>query len=338
MKNTGLAGEPTIYELAEYGRQDLSLDKSLFSREVAKLVTGVSASEYWRENDLETSLLSIEDIAELKWRDQLLKESEERFMRIFETANDGMMLLGKQSGRITHVNPVVEKILGYSRNESVGKKLQDIGIFLDIGDISIILNALNVNGILNYDDVEITTKSGQHVNVELYLIDRANLVQCNIRNINGHKLTVKTLAAQSQKLEQTNTALSALLHHREQDLRDMEKKFVTNIKKLVIPYVRELCKLNLGQKPSTYLDIINSHLQLAIDPFMQNLSAQYSVLTPREIQVSSLAKEGKTSKEIADLLNVALCSVNFHRRNIRKKLGLKGKKTNMHSFLSTMSE
>jgi len=268
---------------------------------------------------------------------QTVRESEGRFKRIFDTASDGMLLIEKHGGTITHVNPAVEMMLGYSTNESVGKILQDIGIMLYDADFVTMLKKLNINGILNYDDVEIATKSGQHLKVEIYLIDRADLVQCNIRNITGHKLTVTTLAIQSQQLEQTNAALRALLRQQQQDLRDTEKKFVTNINKLVFPYIRELRKLNLARKPSTYLDIINTHLQLAINPFLQNLSAQYAVLTPREIQISSLAKEGKTSRDIADLLNIALSSVNFHRRNIRKKLGLKGTKTNMRSFLTTLS-
>jgi DNA-binding CsgD family transcriptional regulator len=60
------------------------------------------------------------------------------------------------------------------------------------------------------------------------------------------------------------------------------------------------------------------------------------LFTPREIDVAALVREGKTSKEIADLLNVSVSAVDFHRKKIRKKLGLKNDKSNLRSHLLTL--
>jgi PAS domain S-box-containing protein len=132
-------------------------------------------------------LLAIEDITERKRLEDLLTESEERYRRLFETASDGIVLLEKREGKITNANSATEKMLGYNNKESIGHKLQDIGIELGMDDFQTTMHTLNKNGIINYDDVPVKTKSGQHIDTDIYLVDRARLVQCNIRDITGRK-------------------------------------------------------------------------------------------------------------------------------------------------------
>ena len=155
--------------------------------------------------------------------------------------------------------------------------------------------------------------------------------------ITTRKQAEEALSAQSQQLEETNTALKVLLRHREEELRELEKKVVVNIQKLVLPHIAGLKQLRLGPDQSSHVDIIDANLQQVINPFLQNLAACFSVFTPREIQIANLIKQGKTSKEIAALVKAAPRSVEFHRNNIRRKLGLGGKKTSLRSFLLTLS-
>jgi PAS domain S-box-containing protein len=144
-------------------------------------------------------LLAIEDITERKQLEELLADAEERYRRLFETASDGIVLLEKREGKITHANPATEKMLGYDKKESIGHKLQDIGIALDKGDFQTTMQNLNKIGILNYDDVPITTKLGQHIDTDIYLVDRARLVQCNIRDITERKKTTELLRESEEK-------------------------------------------------------------------------------------------------------------------------------------------
>jgi len=138
-------------------------------------------------------LLAIEDITERKQLESLLIDYEEQYRRLFETASDGIVLLEKREGKITQANPATEKLLGYSEKESVGNKLQDIGVVLDTSDFRTTMQNLNKSGIINYRDVKVETKSGQNKDTEIYLVDRAKLVQCNIRDITEHKKTEKAL-------------------------------------------------------------------------------------------------------------------------------------------------
>jgi PAS domain S-box-containing protein len=163
-----------------------------------------------KDIDAKMILLAIEDITEYKRLESLLTESEERYRRLFETASDGIVLLEKREGKITHANPAAEKMLGYTKKESVGNKLQDIGVSLDMGDFQTTMQNLNLSGILNYNDVPVKTKSGQHIYTDIYLVDRARLVQCNIRDITDRKQVEEGIRASLREKE----ILLRELHHR----------------------------------------------------------------------------------------------------------------------------
>jgi PAS domain S-box-containing protein len=152
-------------------------------------------------------LLAIEDITERKQLESLLIDSEEQYRRLFETASDGIVLLEKSEGKITQANPATEKLLGYSEKESVGNKLQDIGVLLDENDFRTTMQNLNKSGIINYRNVKVETKSGQNVDTEIYLVDRAKLVQCNIRDITEHKQAENMLRQQTDAM---NSAIDGM--------------------------------------------------------------------------------------------------------------------------------
>lgn len=144
------------------------------------------------------------------------------------------------------------------------------------------------------------------------------------------------LKLQRQNLEETNTALKVLLKRREDDKHELEESLVSNVKELVFPYLDKLHNARLDSREKTYLDIIESHLNEIVSPLLRKLSSRYLNLTPQEIQVASLVKGGKTTKEISQILFISENTVNFHRKNIRGKLGLKKKDTNLRSYLLSL--
>ena len=144
-------------------------------------------------------LLALEDIAEPQRLKNLLADSEERYRRLFETASDGILLLEKREGKITHANPAAEEMLGYSATEIMGNELKDIGVELDIIDFPTLIQDLNSKGILHYNDVRVTTRSGQPVDTDIYLVDKSRLVQCNIRDITDRKRTEAALRLSEER-------------------------------------------------------------------------------------------------------------------------------------------
>jgi len=146
------------------------------------------------------------------------------------------------------------------------------------------------------------------------------------------------LALRKTELEEANIALKVLLKQRENDKSDLERKVITNIKEMVLPYIEKLKRVHLKQKDKRIVEIIDSHLRDIISPMMHKLANANIILTPQEIQVASLVKDGKASKEIADILNVAETTVHFHRKNLRKKFGLSNSQTNLRSYLISISQ
>ena len=153
---------------------------------------------------------------------------------------------------------------------------------------------------------------------------------------NERKKAENELRLKSKSLEEANTALKVLLQHREEDKKAMEENVITNVKKLALPYIDKLKMLKLNENQLAYVRIIEDNLKDIISPFLRNMTVEHLDLTPREIQITSLVKEGRTTKEITDLLNISATAVDFHRKNIRMKLGIKNIKTNLRSFLLSM--
>ena len=145
------------------------------------------------------------------------------------------------------------------------------------------------------------------------------------------------LEIRTNELEEVNTALRVLLKKRNQDETELEKKVLLNVKELIMPYIKKLKRSRMTAKQISYLKILESNLNEITAPFLHRLSSKYLNLTPKEIRVAGLVKEGGTTKEIAELLTSSTEAIEFHRKNLRKKLGLKNTKTNLRTYLLSLS-
>ena len=141
------------------------------------------------------------------------------------------------------------------------------------------------------------------------------------------------LKAQSHHLEEVITALKVLLKQREDDKKELGDNVLSNVRELVSPYLDRLKNSRLNTHQKTLINILDSNLSNMISPFISKLSSRYFNLTPMEVRVANLVKEGKTNKEISGILYISKNTVLFHRYNIRHKLGLKNKKINLRSHL-----
>lgn len=147
----------------------------------------------------------------------------------------------------------------------------------------------------------------------------------------------KELEVGSQRLEETNIALNVLLKKKQEDKTELEDQVLLTIEQLIAPYLEKLKKTGLDEKQNTYVQILESNLKEIVSSFSHRLSAYFLIFTPTEIQVANLLRQGKTNKEISELLNSSPRTIAFHRENIRKKLKLVKKKTNLKSFLLSIT-
>lgn len=151
------------------------------------------------------------------------------------------------------------------------------------------------------------------------------------------KQSSAALANQKQQLEETNIALKVLLRQRETDKAELEQKVLANIKELVFPYIEKLKRAPLRPKDRTAVEIVETNLQNIISPLLQRMANINIVLTPQELQVATLVKDGRSSKEIADILNISDTTVHFHRKNLRRKFGLHNTTTNLRTYLMSIA-
>ena len=105
---------------------------------------------------------------------------------------------------------------------------------------------------------------------------------------------------------------------------------------LVIPYLEKLKKSQLSERQGIYLTIAEKNLKEVGASLSQRLSSLHKKLTPMEIQVANLVQQGKTNKEIAEILNLSAKTIESHRKNIRTKFGIKNQKTNLRSYLLSL--
>ncbi|OAH97429.1 PAS sensor protein [Methylomonas methanica] len=147
--------------------------------------------------------------------DKALRFSEARFRRLFETAQDGILLLNAETGTIEEVNPFLMQLLGYSHEEFLGKKLWDIGVFRDSALNRAEFSELQTKGHIRYDNLPLQTKDGRSIPVEfvsnIYECDGIDVIQCNIRDNTKRHLAEIELRATSRALKMLSESNVALI-------------------------------------------------------------------------------------------------------------------------------
>ena len=155
-------------------------------------------SNVYAVGDEEIIQCNIRDITKRKRAEEALTVSEVRYRRLFETAQDGILLLHADSGEIVDANPFLEDLLGYTHDEMIGRKLWEIGPFQDVAAAQATFEKLQQERYVRYEDLPLQTKDGNTIEVEfvsnVYAVDGEQIIQCNIRDITKRKRAEAALA------------------------------------------------------------------------------------------------------------------------------------------------
>ncbi|MGA2106722.1 MAG: PAS domain S-box protein [Syntrophorhabdales bacterium] len=171
--------------------------------------------------------------------------------------------------------------------------------------------------------------------VEERTLQLSRLNQKLQRDIEKRKEMEETLKIKSLSLEELNTALKVLLKQREADRRELEEKIASNVNELVLRFVRMFRGTTLDQNQSLLVDIVEKNLSEIISKFPNEINRRRFI--PKEMEVIFLLRDGMTTKQIAQLLNVSMDAISRHRYHIRKKLGMNKDKGNLHSHLMSLT-
>jgi PAS domain S-box-containing protein len=289
------------------------------------------------------------DITQRNLAEEALRDSEERHRILLEAAPDPIAVYDME-GKATYINPAFEEAFGWPSQELLGKRIEYVPEENWPETRIAITRMLRGEKIYSFETRRLT-KDGRILDIQLsssVFHDRDDNPAGNIvilrdvtkRNMAEDALrkSEAALAEQSRHLEEVNAALKALLRQRENDKADLEQRLISNFKELVMPYVEKLKNSRLHSDQMTLVGILESNMKEIVSPFVTKLSSRFLNLTPTEIQVAGLIKDGKTSKEIAALLNASENTVRSHRFHIRSKLGIKNKKVNLRSYLQSIQD
>jgi len=293
-----------------------------------------------------TGILAVaRDVTEHKRAEEALWVSEERYRTLFEESRDAVYITTRD-GKFVDANKSLLDLFGYSREELAGLNVRDS--YVNPADRQRFQQEIEQKGSVRDFEVKLRKKDGTEMDCLLTSTVRRDAdgdvlgYQGILRDITERKEAEKVLREreaeleiQTNSLEEVNTALGVLLKKRDEDKTELEDKVVANVQELVVPFLEKMKKSPLHPKQVAYLHILESNLNAIISPFLRTLSAQYGSLTPMEIQVANLIKEGKNTKEIGEVMTLSPRTIETHRKNIRKKLGIEKRKGNLRSYLLT---
>jgi PAS domain S-box-containing protein len=146
----------------------------------------------------------------------------------------------------------------------------------------------------------------------------------------------RDLEIKTKSLEELNTAMKVLLKKREEDKVEVEDNVLTNVTELIQPYFKKIYETDLDDHQKAFLSIMESNLKEIISPFTRKVSIKRLNLTPTEIRIANLIRYGSPTKKIAEIMKISPRTVDTHRKNIRKKVGLDQKRANLRSFLLSL--
>lgn len=261
--------------------------------------------------------------------------SKEQLHALIEHHHAVMLLVDPDSGVIEDTNRAAAGFYGYTELQLCGKKIADISQ-MPPEQIDAELERAAVEGLDYFISLH------KLANDELRTVEiHASPIACEdrtllfsiVHDITEHKQCEEELKTNVASLEELNTALKVILQQVEESREELSAAIVSNIGELVLPSIDKLKKSPLSAYQFSILQGIESNLLNISSSFLQKLKITHHRLTAREIEVAALVKEGKSTKEIAERVNISTKTVEFHRNRLREKLGLKKKRVNLRSHL-----
>ena len=300
-----------------------------------------------------------QEIVDRQHAEELLRESKERYRSLAENSMVGFWQISLE-GYTTYINPTMCSMIEIEEPEALSG--QTYNSFFTRKSLETIdrERARRLKGKGSCYEVEIVGKRGGRRNVVICgasLLSAEGKLQgyiATFTDITDRKKTeeklrkahdrleyrvkerTRELEIKTNSLEEINTAMKVLLKKREEDKTEIEYNVLTNVKELILPYFEKIKKTKLDDQQEVFLSIIESNMNEIISPFTRKMSLKYLNLTPTEIRIANLIRHGSSSKKIAEIQNVSPRTIDTHRKNIRRKIGIQSQRGNLRSHLLSL--
>ncbi len=282
---------------------------------------------------------TMQDITQQRQVQKALEESQDRYRQLFSAGTDAIVVFYGDDLMILDANEAAQELYGYTKEEFLE---------LNVGDISAEpeKTAESIERMAAGDDSMIPLRWHRKKDGAVFPVEispgafslKGRPVLCGIiRDITDRKRAEESLQrseaelrAQTLALEQKNIAFKEIVQHIEEEKNMMRIDLSANVEELLMPVVE---KLKMGADAGKYVDLLEHHLRELTSTFGRKIASKNLRLSSREIEICNLIRGGLRSKDIAELLNVSHQTVEKHRKNIRKKLGISSKDINLSSYL-----
>jgi PAS domain S-box-containing protein len=264
---------------------------------------------------------------------------------ILERGGSLGIFLKNTHNRYLWVNNAFARIAGFQPDDFIGKCVEDV-----VSDPEALATSQREDNYVYSTGMPLFNQIIPRINNQpgYYRLDKFPFINRNGKLVGIIGLVVEVddpqppiaalkeeLSSTSEKLQDTETALRVLIERREQDVSLTREELNTKVKDLLVPYLEHLKKTQLKPEQAEFVDLIETNLKNFYDPAYARLSSPTYKLSPTELKVAHLIRDGKTNKEIAHLLHLSKSTILTHRHHIRAKLGIKNKKVNLRSLLNS---
>ncbi len=288
------------------------------------------------------------DITKRRQAEKALRESEEKFRSVTEQSPN--MIFINKKGKVVYCNKKCVEIMGYSQEEVCALEFNFIDLIAEESKKMVESSfARHMKGQeVELYEYRLVAKGGNKldaiITTKLIQYEGDTAILGIVTDISRRKKAEEALQVREQELadkahdlEEMNAALRVLLKKRENDKIEFEEKIQFNVKQLIEPYLDDLKKTQLSARQATLIEITKANLDEIISPFARNFSLIKYKLSPQEVKIASLIRQGKTTKNIAELMGLSLRTIEFHRTKIRQKLGLKNKTDSLQAHLLSLN-
>jgi two-component system sensor histidine kinase UhpB len=282
---------------------------------------------------------------EHKMAQEDLLQSEKRFA-LFMRHLPGLAYIKDEEGKILYVNEYVEKMHGRKMKKILGKT--DFDLWPE--ELASKMREYDQQAMSGGGVVESIDEADHNGEKVTYLSYRFPIVREGWPTLLGAisvditkrkraedllKDTTEQLEIEREALERKNVALKEILNQIDAEKAAIKKQITTNVEQAIVPTVLRLKELASPAQAKSF-EMLERDLKEIVSPFVDTIRNAYAKLSPRELEICRLIKNGMTSKEIAEALNLAVPTVHKYRELIRRKLKLTNTEANLNTFLQSV--
>jgi PAS domain S-box-containing protein len=277
----------------------------------------------------------------------ILRSSEEKFRAVFEQAPYSIVLIDSKTNSFVEFNDRAHEILGYTREEFQKIKVADIEAQESPEEVE-----EHIRKLLEQGSDEFETKHRTKDDRILNIIVNARVIDwmgeryflCLFTDVTNIKQSEKALKeandmlnGEKQLLNEKNLAMRELMTQMQEQKDDFKKQLQINVDRILMPMISRI-ESSGDEQIKKYIQLLKNNLEEITSPYYSRLASLYSTLTPREVEVCNMIRNGMSSKEISNALNVSINTVFNQRRSIRKKLKIADTDINLVTFLRSIGE